>query len=189
MKRFAFLVCAFAALLVVSVGCGGGSDVGGENMVAFNHAGDWAQTDSSPAVCGYPAGTETYRYQFAMTGNVLTVSEEGACEPSDHTTSGNTVIFPPETSTYGCPNGDPCTIKEVVTNSLTFTSDNSYTGQTTRDYTCESGNCNQQTQPIVPCQHIDTRLGTRCQGCFAGCTLSSLPQSTPPVRHRSLFGS
>lgn len=187
MKRLAFLVCSFAALLVVSVGCGGGGGGGGDVMAppSSNPSGQWASAAPATNGCGYVEPADSWDGLITVNGNQITLEQEGECGFTTLTLSGNTVIIPPETATWTCPSGGPCEIKEVTTFSWTFTSENSYSAQAIHNYTCASGNCSQQTQPIVPCQRIEPFSGTRCQNCFTPCAAAA---SEPPTRQRSLWG-
>lgn len=179
MKRFALFVCAFAALLIMSVGCGGG---GNDALVPspFNAAGQWEATDTKVG-CGDPFETTKYSIETTVNSNQLTLS----CTPADivFTLSGNTASF----SRTTIETLDTCMVRWTATRTLTFTSDNAFSGNGEDAFVYESGDCSQQTN--LPCERTYTFSGTRCQGCFLGCaSTTQLSQSTNPMHQPSLWG-
>lgn len=183
MKRFAFLVCAFAALLVVSVGCGGGGV--GDPLVTYDPVGDWDGTITQPAACGEPSIVETSTSRITVTGNQLTTQTEYPdCTLDTFILSGNTAsLSDTDTVDYGSYHLD-----EVIEISITLTSDNAFSGQVKHIFSCPPGDdCSGLAEFDLPCTNTATASGTRCTNCFDE-TACPVFASEPPMRRRSLWG-
>lgn len=179
-RGVAFGVIGVMGLLV---GCGGGDVMA---PVPSIYSGEWQDSQTTNAGCGFPGGTVFDQVETAVNGNQITLRSNIDCSASIWTLSGNTASrsFTQDRSVPNG-NGNTCTFTEVLNATITFTSSNDYTMQAQESVAYKSGDCS--SQPYVPCQVSGTTAATRCQGCFTGCTFESETRSATETRNRSLF--
>lgn len=183
MQRLVFFVCAFAALLVVSVGCGSGEGgVTGTDPVA-NVAGDWLITkvaNANSTVCNFYQGHApiVYGERLTVVGDQLYGGSGANCTQYLRGTLVDNVISISESGTQTFHSSYPglCTYSTSYQSTVRY-SGNSISGTYRLARTVINSVPNELGDvclnldgrgDVAPCSEEGTITGTRCTGC-TGC--------------------